>query len=84
MQVIAINTCQVIICTVNRYHKVLLLLPDVGEQTPIDHEGHNNKGGRASIHTHSNNIEDMRVFKAVHFHTFFDHIYNSVLIKEPC
>ena len=42
----------------NGHHKVHLFL-DVGKQTSISHEGHHDIGGRASIHTHSNDTEDM-------------------------
>ena len=52
------NTCQFMIITVNGHHKVHLFL-DVGKQTSISHEGHHDIGGRASIHTHSNDTEDM-------------------------
>ena len=70
------------IITVNGYHKVHLLFLDVCKQTSISHEGHYNIGGGAAIYTHSNDTEDMRVLKVVHFHTLFHQICNSVLIKE--
>ena len=59
------------IITVNGHHKIHLLFLDVCKQTSISHEGHHNKGGGATIYTLSNDTEDMRVFKTVHFPTLF-------------
>ena len=49
------------VITVNGYHKVHFLFVDVCNQTSISHEGHHNIGGGASICTHSNDTEDVRV-----------------------
>ena len=56
------NTCQFMIITVNGHHKVHLLFLDVCKHTSISHEGHHNIGGRATIHTHSNDTENILSF----------------------
>ena len=77
-------TCQLIISSIIGYHKVHLFPPDVGKETAIGHKGHDNIGCWASIYTQSNNIEDVRVFKALHFLTLFHHICSCLLVKEAC
>ena len=72
----AVYTCQLIICIIG-YYKICLLL-DVGKQTAVGNEGHNDVRGRASIHAHSN-YKDRRMFEVLHFLT---HICSSFLVKK--
>ena len=78
------NTYQFTVCCVNRYYKFRPFLPDVAEQTTIGHERHNDVGGETSnrIHTESDDMENIRVIKSLHFHTLSHNVCSSCLIKE--
>ena len=78
------NTYQFTVCCVNRYYKFRPFLPDVAEQTTIGHERHNDIGGETSnrIHTESDDMENIRVIKSLHFHTLSHNVCSSCLIKE--
>ena len=73
------------------YHQVLPLLSEVSKQTPIEHEGHDDVGGGASIDAHTNQREDVGMIKSGHlraflqkvlYKTLFQKTYKAKLIKE--
>ena len=65
-----LDTCLLRVChAVVRKYKILFFFFDVSKQIAVSHKGQDNVGGRASIQTHSNQTEDVRVVKIRHFHT---------------
>ena len=60
----------------------LISLSEVGQQTAIGHERHDNVGGRASIHTDTNEIHDIGVVELFHLQTFLNDCVDLIPIKE--
>ena len=49
-----LTNCVTLRFLVRWYHQVLPFFLEVGKQTPVKHEGHDDIGSGASIHAHSN------------------------------
>lgn len=73
-------TSHLVVVSIGSNVQLTASLLEERDEVAMAHEGHDDVGGRTSVHTHSNQAQHVGVFEVCHLQSFFDNFVVFLII----